>query len=173
MVVILGILNLRNVRNGYYYLCRSITIPPTWIISIRTNMTAMTKNNIFKLWISASKLLRWVDNTILRLIEQCDVGNSLGIKTTAILSDMNHPIGYKIGNALEIVETLECLRGEGPVDIQELIEVEGKCLRWSSSYRFLFYINNANNKSYPQTRWIGARLELFNAITEGIIPESS
>jgi len=46
----------------------------------------------------------------------------------AILSDMNHPIGRKIGNTLEIVETLECLRGDGPRDIQELLEVEGRLL---------------------------------------------
>ena len=54
------------------------------------------------------------------------MGQSLGIKTTAFLTDMDQPTGYKIGNALEIAETLECLRGEGPASTQELIEVEGK-----------------------------------------------
>ncbi len=41
-------------------------------------------------------------------------------KATAILTNMNTPLGYKIGNFLEIEETVECLEGKGPKDVMEL-----------------------------------------------------
>jgi pyrimidine-nucleoside phosphorylase len=49
------------------------------------------------------------------------VGNGLGMRTGALLTDMNHPIGRTVGNALEVVESIQCLRGEGPDDLNELV----------------------------------------------------
>ncbi|KAI5093958.1 thymidine phosphorylase, partial [Silurus meridionalis] len=49
------------------------------------------------------------------------VGNSLGIKTGAVLSRMDAPIGRCVGNSLEIYEALECLKGRGPDDLNNLI----------------------------------------------------
>ena len=45
---------------------------------------------------------------------------AMGKKAAAIISNMNTPLGYKIGNFLEIEETLDCLRGKGPEDVMEL-----------------------------------------------------
>lgn len=45
----------------------------------------------------------------------------LGMKTVALLTDMNTPIGYMIGNALEVVEAIECLQGQGPRDVRDLV----------------------------------------------------
>ena len=59
----------------------------------------------------------------------------MGIKVTCILSNMEYPIGHKIGNSLEILETLECLRGEGPTATRELVEIEGKWL-FTSELRY-------------------------------------
>ena len=50
------------------------------------------------------------------------------MKMTAILTNMDRPIGYMIGNALEIAETIDCLRGGGPKDTRELTEIEGICV---------------------------------------------
>jgi hypothetical protein len=44
---------------------------------------------------------------------------------TCVLTDMNAPIGRTIGNALEIAESIEVLRGGGPVDTRELTVVLG------------------------------------------------
>ena len=48
------------------------------------------------------------------------VGNRLGTKTTAFLTDMNQPLGKMIGNANEIAESIDVLKGGGPDDIREL-----------------------------------------------------
>jgi pyrimidine-nucleoside phosphorylase len=48
------------------------------------------------------------------------VGTGAGLDVKAYLTHMNHPLGTTIGNALEIRESLEILRGEGPADSTEL-----------------------------------------------------
>uniref|UniRef100_A0A8C7LM12 Thymidine phosphorylase n=1 Tax=Oncorhynchus kisutch TaxID=8019 RepID=A0A8C7LM12_ONCKI len=58
------------------------------------------------------------------------VGNSLGIRTGAVLSRMNCPIGRCVGNTLEVMESLECLKGRGPDDILELVTSLGGLLLW-------------------------------------------
>ena len=47
------------------------------------------------------------------------VGNQLGTKTIAELSDMNQPLGKMIGNAVEIDESVNVLSGQGPPDVRE------------------------------------------------------
>ena len=48
------------------------------------------------------------------------IGRAHGKKTMAVISDMNQPLGCAIGNALEVKEAIEVLRGNGPEDISEL-----------------------------------------------------
>lgn len=49
-----------------------------------------------------------------------DIGKHMRRNTAAIISDMNEPLGRAIGNALEVVEAMDVLRGEGPDDLTEL-----------------------------------------------------
>lgn len=48
------------------------------------------------------------------------VANQFGVKTTALITDMNQPLGRMIGNANEIEESIEILKGDGPDDVTEL-----------------------------------------------------
>lgn len=48
------------------------------------------------------------------------VANQLGVPTRALITDMNRPLGTKIGNTLEIDESLEILQGQGPASSAEL-----------------------------------------------------
>ncbi len=50
----------------------------------------------------------------------CAIGRGLGKQVRALLTRMDQPLGRAVGNAVEIAECVECLRGEGPADLMEL-----------------------------------------------------
>ena len=53
------------------------------------------------------------------------IGKLVDKQTVCVLTNMNEPIGYNIGNQLEIIETVECLKGNMPKDIKEIVETIG------------------------------------------------
>jgi thymidine phosphorylase len=48
------------------------------------------------------------------------VGQQAGLPTTAIVSDMDQPLGQAIGNAIEVNEAIDVLRGQGPAEVRQL-----------------------------------------------------
>ncbi len=48
------------------------------------------------------------------------IGRGMGKRVTALLTDMSQPLGRAVGNALEVAETIELLRGGGPPDLREI-----------------------------------------------------
>lgn len=72
--------------------------------------------------------VKWGSGAFMKTLEQAQelaqllvrVGNRLGVKTTAVITDMNQPLGRMIGNAVEINESIDVLNGDGPSDVVEL-----------------------------------------------------
>ncbi len=54
-------------------------------------------------------------------INMTKIANESGVKTRAMITDMNAPLGRAAGNWLEVKESIECLENRGPEDLRELV----------------------------------------------------
>lgn len=58
--------------------------------------------------------------------EMVKIGHGAGKNTIAVVTDMNEPLGNAVGNALEVIEAIETLKGNGPDDLTEIsVELAG------------------------------------------------
>ncbi len=77
-----------------------------------------------------------------------ETGERMGKHVIALITDMDQPLGNMIGNALEVVEVVEILRGAGPEDLREL------CLHLAG---WMLYLGGAS-KSVAEGKQISAQL---------------
>ena len=50
----------------------------------------------------------------------CAIGRSMGKRVVALITRMDEPLGRAVGNAVEVAESVECLRGKGPLDLMDV-----------------------------------------------------
>ncbi len=80
------------------------------------------------------------------------IGHGVRLKVTAVISDMNQPLGYAVGNALEVIEAIETLKGRAPADFLE------HCLAVAT--QLLLLADAAKDET-------GARAKLAAALADG------
>ena len=93
------------------------------------------------------------------------IGQGVGRKVAAVLSDMNQPLGNTIGNALEVQEAIETLRGGGPEDFREhcltiagkMVELAGKADNLENATQMLAESLNNGRAWNKFTEWITAQ----------------
>ena len=54
-----------------------------------------------------------------------EIGEGAGKRMVAVITSMEQPLGYTVGNAVEVKEAIETLRGGGPVDLIQLVQELG------------------------------------------------
>ena len=58
----------------------------------------------------------------------CTIGDAFHKTMHAVISDMNEPLGFAIGNSLEVIEAIDTLKGNGPQDLRDLCVEEAAAL---------------------------------------------
>lgn len=56
------------------------------------------------------------------------IGTMAGKKTAAVITDMDQPLGYAVGNSVEVIEAIETLKGHGPKDFTEVVFALGSLM---------------------------------------------
>ncbi len=96
----------------------------------------------------------------------CETGNAFGVKTAAVISDMNQPLGKYVGNRLEVYECVKILRGEIGERMQPTLELS---IELAARMLFLCGIETSmqNSKFKVQSAFdSGAALEKFRRNVE-------
>ena len=73
--------------------------------------------------VGSGAFMRTVEDARELALAMTRIGRHAGRNVTAILSSMSQPLGLAVGNAIEVREAIECLRGGGPPDLRELCVV--------------------------------------------------
>ena len=100
-----------------------------------------------------------------------DVGQSMGVRASALLTDMDQPLGRYSGNAVEVLESIDCLQGQGPAEVMELTLALGSELLVQAGVS-----RNASDALHLQQQYVqsGAAWEKFSEMVSaqgGHFPE--
>lgn len=93
------------------------------------------------------------------------IGEGVGRKVSAIISDMNQPLGNAVGNALEVIEAIETLHGGGPADFRthcltvagKMIELAGKAPNLEAAEKMAAHLLDDGTAWLKFVDWITAQ----------------
>jgi pyrimidine-nucleoside phosphorylase len=91
------------------------------------------------------------------------IGKSFDRKVCAAITDMNQPLGYAVGNALEVREAIDTLKGGGPADLRAL------CVELCGIILSIVGLENSADKARKRAEQVlnsGKALEVFRQIIE-------
>ncbi len=92
-----------------------------------------------------------------------DIGKLSNRETICVLTNMNEPLGASVGNTLEVIEAIECLKGNIPEDVKQVVlELGAYMLRLSGKYTDI----EDGKKAISETIENGKALEKFIQLVE-------
>ncbi len=77
-------------------------------------------NLVLDIKVGSGAFMKDIENGRLLAQKMVAIGTSVGINVIAIITNMDVPLGNKIGNLLEVQEAIDILKGNGPEDLKEL-----------------------------------------------------
>jgi pyrimidine-nucleoside phosphorylase len=91
------------------------------------------------------------------------LAEDMGVRARVIQTAMDRPLGLAVGHTLEILESLECLRGAGPADLRELVCALGGEMLWMAG---VVDATEAGEQRIGRALDDGSALERFESICE-------
>lgn len=106
--------------------------------------------------------MKTLDDSITLAKKMVVIGNGAGRSCSALITDMDVPLGFAIGNSLEVMEAIDTLRGKGPEDLREV------CLRLAAEMLHTAGRGNAKEcfRMAEQALEDGSALETFKRMVE-------
>ncbi len=166
--------------DGIFYALRDVTgtVDSLGLIAssiMSKKLAAGAPNLVLDVKVGSGALMKSVERAreLARLMIQ--IGESHHMRVTALLTNMEEPLGHAIGNALEVNEAVACLRGEGPADLREevlslaahMVALAQDISLEESSSRVESALSDG--RAYEQfLRWIAAQGGEVRAVEQGL-----
>ncbi|PIE33623.1 thymidine phosphorylase [candidate division KSB3 bacterium] len=113
---------------------------------------------VFDVKVGSGAFMKTYDDALKLAQNLVDIGRMMGKDTVALLTDMEQPLGYCVGNTLEMLESLDVLRGGGPDDVVQLtVELGAYMLKLGRSVDSI----EAGRQKMSQVLADGSALEQF------------
>lgn len=79
------------------------------------------KNIVIDVKVGNGALMKNVESARKLAETMIEIGKKYNRKVVCVLTNMDIPLGHNIGNGLEVIESIDCLKGNGPKDLEELV----------------------------------------------------